>query len=906
MLHGRLITMRWRLAHTPVYALLSEHGRHTIELAPQPAPAQATQSFNGDYADLDEDMMDISAPEARIASDTRVLLSVSISDDATCDIAEWKEWLTHKAPRIVTQIGVKVEAVFKSHSTMLVTSLPILAWDCLPDKAAYRFIGFIKSGNLDRTHPCSEEECQRLAATVSEQQRHLSEVEKQMQFLESEVMSTLEKMVKNRAATDVDELYKLRLQANQQLKALELMKKPRSIGGVEVGDSSTQGQPEDPLPETRNQRLSAVQVELNAEGSGIHTPDSSSDSLEQSTLGVIETTKQSANYAMSSAFKDEPLVYTEYAVQKHVSATQVKSQENDSPRKFESEVMTGDENAMASRINFSSKSLQGSTESSSQQSFDTLAVPYLGKANYFQKTFDRTLGPGSLKPESTATTSYVRTEQAVLRSNRKRPRVETDLSPPNSPREAPGLSLMLGRSISTVRHACQRCLRYQTDEILLDQNGRAPPVVGLWCKQCNYSVLASVITAAHGIQSITIRKPQEISSNYNRNRITQNNEEKNDTQPLLAQKLPLTFLIAVHNDYNRQLLFNQLSTLGYADVYEAYDGKEAVQMVARSHSTRGHGEKPINVVLIDPWLPTMNGYEATRNILALGRRERRGKFTSSHKPEDDDAAQTKPGVTVLAVSGDTSDAARKRAMAVGIRGYIIPTVIEHLDMVLLKYCTGHQIREGQENDLEPYASDTGFFDNESLYNFQRPWDSAIEPPPFGIGIRESDKSLKYSKGHLKATTTNVIPARPVTHAALAALREQETARGPSTLWGGTPAVSRLGQGPVLLDDWNESKLEELATAYMRSRENMWRILASKLGREWSTVEEKVSNLLASVEQVLLTKISQCFEKGVEELSKLSRKAQSRTHSFFHGDAESSFSNDKRTIASYTDSAIGMN
>ena len=153
---------------------------------PQPAPAQATQSFNGDYADLDEDMMDISAPEARIASDTRVLLSVSISDDATCDIAEWKEWLTHKAPRIVTQIGVKVEAVFKSHSTMLVTSLPILAWDCLPDKAAYRFIGFIKSGNLDRTHPCSEEECQRLAATVSEQQRHLSEVEKQMQFLESE------------------------------------------------------------------------------------------------------------------------------------------------------------------------------------------------------------------------------------------------------------------------------------------------------------------------------------------------------------------------------------------------------------------------------------------------------------------------------------------------------------------------------------------------------------------------------------------------------------------------------------------------------------------------------------------------------------------------------------------------
>ncbi|KAL8821032.1 MAG: hypothetical protein Q9223_000871 [Gallowayella weberi] len=152
MLHSRLITMRWGLAFTPVYALLSEHGGHSIELAPLPASALAVQpNQEDDESDFDEDMMHVSSPKAKMARDTRVLLAVSISDDATCDIAEWKEWLVSQTPLVVTAIQVRVEAVFKSHSTMLITSLPIVYWDCLPNNAAYRFIDFIKSGNLDRS-----------------------------------------------------------------------------------------------------------------------------------------------------------------------------------------------------------------------------------------------------------------------------------------------------------------------------------------------------------------------------------------------------------------------------------------------------------------------------------------------------------------------------------------------------------------------------------------------------------------------------------------------------------------------------------------------------------------------------------------------------------------------------------
>ncbi|KAL8924219.1 MAG: hypothetical protein Q9208_004183 [Pyrenodesmia sp. 3 TL-2023] len=119
-----------------------------IELSPQPlqlppaGPGMPPDSFDPGMSD---DMMDISTPPASVAADTRVLLAVSIANNAICDITEWKEWLISQAPWDITGIEVKVENVFKSHSTMLIASLPIVVWDLLPNKAAYRFIGFVKS-----------------------------------------------------------------------------------------------------------------------------------------------------------------------------------------------------------------------------------------------------------------------------------------------------------------------------------------------------------------------------------------------------------------------------------------------------------------------------------------------------------------------------------------------------------------------------------------------------------------------------------------------------------------------------------------------------------------------------------------------------------------------------------------
>ncbi|KAL8753620.1 MAG: hypothetical protein Q9199_004924 [Rusavskia elegans] len=184
MLHSRLITMRWRLAYTPVYALLSEHGGHSIELAPQPRPAGFPDPPDPLDSEISFDTMGTSSPEGSIAADTRVLLAVSIADDAICNVVEWKEWLLSQAPWDVTKIEVKVEAVFKSHSTMLITSLPTVAWDLLPDKAAYRFIGFVTSSNLSQEPLCSNDANLELSLNVRKQEQKLLSVKARLQVLE--------------------------------------------------------------------------------------------------------------------------------------------------------------------------------------------------------------------------------------------------------------------------------------------------------------------------------------------------------------------------------------------------------------------------------------------------------------------------------------------------------------------------------------------------------------------------------------------------------------------------------------------------------------------------------------------------------------------------------------------------
>lgn len=155
----------------------------------------------------------------------------------------------------------------------------------------------------------------------------------------------------------------------------------------------------------------------------------------------------------------------------------------------------------------------------------------------------------------------------------------------------------------------------------------------------------------------------------------------------LARKHPLTFLVAEDNKINRNLLVSMLGKLGYTGVYEAFDGAEAVHQMSIDRTARG--EKPIDVILMDLWMPNMDGYEATQRIFAMEREQGKRRQKGLEGEDNDDRARRKQagGVTVLAVSADVTDSALERASEVGMEGFMTkPYKLLDLERLILEYC----------------------------------------------------------------------------------------------------------------------------------------------------------------------------------------------------------------------------
>lgn len=155
----------------------------------------------------------------------------------------------------------------------------------------------------------------------------------------------------------------------------------------------------------------------------------------------------------------------------------------------------------------------------------------------------------------------------------------------------------------------------------------------------------------------------------------------------LAQKYPLTFLVAEDNKINRKLLVNMLGKLGYKDVHEAFDGKEAVRIMRDLHARACRGGGPgerrrqnVDVILMDLWMPEMDGYQATEMILNM---------FENHTLEDrDDVAHVSlPAPVVLAVSADVTDEAIDRATRTGMEGFMTkPYKLMDLQKLIVEFC----------------------------------------------------------------------------------------------------------------------------------------------------------------------------------------------------------------------------
>jgi CheY-like chemotaxis protein len=174
------------------------------------------------------------------------------------------------------------------------------------------------------------------------------------------------------------------------------------------------------------------------------------------------------------------------------------------------------------------------------------------------------------------------------------------------------------------------------------------------------------------------------------------NPDRSAFDRCLAKKHPLTFLVAEDNKINRKLLVSMLSKLGYEDVYEAFDGREAVRLMKEKAASKAdmdyheqnlttpQSPKPIDVILMDLWMPEMDGYEATEKIFDLLKAQAAfgGRSMRIALP------------TVLAVSADVTEKAISRATAVGMEGFMTkPYKLVDLQRLIEEVCKRKKARE---------------------------------------------------------------------------------------------------------------------------------------------------------------------------------------------------------------------
>ncbi|KAI5290781.1 hypothetical protein KEM54_000477 [Ascosphaera aggregata] len=186
-------------------------------------------------------------------------------------------------------------------------------------------------------------------------------------------------------------------------------------------------------------------------------------------------------------------------------------------------------------------------------------------------------------------------------------------------------------------------------------------------------------------------------------KITTSDFAKTKVDRQLAEKYPLNCLVAEDNKIVREILVKLLHRLGYEHVYEAFDGRDAVEKMAHSicattgtapqcmahfdpeetavselSTPQAYPTVPIDVIFMDIWLPRLDGFSAAKEILDLVEKSRI-KFMENglHGPMP-------PQPTVLFTTADLSEELHKEVDNLGSKLLLKPHGLQALQKAILE------------------------------------------------------------------------------------------------------------------------------------------------------------------------------------------------------------------------------
>lgn len=154
---------------TPVHFMMtSDHRAPSIEMTRLLPADRCPPSPPRDHSPLNEPVLGRGPPDGACCTEPNedkphVMISLALEDDQRLDLNAWEQWLA-SFPALAKY--VKVQGVFKSHSTLLLLSMPVTLWDLLPDDQACSFVAFIRSNNLIRKSAHAEASIQAQVETA--------------------------------------------------------------------------------------------------------------------------------------------------------------------------------------------------------------------------------------------------------------------------------------------------------------------------------------------------------------------------------------------------------------------------------------------------------------------------------------------------------------------------------------------------------------------------------------------------------------------------------------------------------------------------------------------------------------------------------------------------------------------